>query len=107
MKCSGFSKENRTASHPYSRRDFLRSMSAATAALLVGGVANRQLFGSPMAGNSLVATATATSYDRALIRQLMENMFSNLGGLGDLIKSGDSVAIKINLTGGQGSASSS
>ena len=47
-----------------------------------------------------VAIAQATSYDRSLIRQQVETMFDGLGGLEDVIKPGDRVAIKVNLTGG-------
>ena len=47
-----------------------------------------------------VAIVRASSYDPKLVLRQLETLFDNLGGLGDVIKSGDHVAIKVNLTGG-------
>ncbi len=47
-----------------------------------------------------VAIAQAASYDPKLVRRQVETLFDNLGGLKDVIKTGDRVAIKVNLTGG-------
>jgi uncharacterized protein (DUF362 family) len=47
-----------------------------------------------------VAIAEAKSYDRGVIRQQVRTMLDGLGGLGDVIGSGDRVAVKVNLTGG-------
>jgi uncharacterized protein (DUF362 family) len=47
-----------------------------------------------------VAIAQAPSYDRDLIRQQVQTLLDGLGGLDDVIGSGDRVAIKVNLTGG-------
>ncbi len=47
-----------------------------------------------------VAIGRATSYDRDLIRREVRALLDGLGGLGDVIHSGDKVAIKVNLTGG-------
>lgn len=47
-----------------------------------------------------VATARASDYDKALVRQQLRTMLDSLGGLEDVIRSGDRVAIKTNLTGG-------
>ncbi len=47
-----------------------------------------------------VAIARASSYDPKLVRRQVETIFDNLGGLGDVVKQGDIVAIKPNLTGG-------
>jgi uncharacterized protein (DUF362 family) len=49
-----------------------------------------------------VAIAHAASYDRTLIRQQVRGLLDTLGGLGDVVRSGDRVAIKVNLTGGTG-----
>jgi uncharacterized protein (DUF362 family) len=49
---------------------------------------------------SRVAIAQAASYDRALVRQQVEALLDGIGGLGDVVRSGDRVAIKVNLTGG-------
>ncbi|MBI5960189.1 MAG: DUF362 domain-containing protein [Chloroflexi bacterium] len=47
-----------------------------------------------------VAIGRADSYDEALIRERVFTMIEQLGGLDDVVKPGDSVAIKTNLTGG-------
>ncbi len=47
-----------------------------------------------------VAIARAASYDPKLVRQQAETLFDSLGGLQDMVKPGDKVAIKVNLTGG-------
>ncbi|MBN1285253.1 MAG: DUF362 domain-containing protein [Anaerolineae bacterium] len=49
-----------------------------------------------------VALAQADRYDGALIRRQVHTMLDQLGGLGDVVKPGDRVAIKTNLTGGTG-----
>ncbi|NIN63197.1 MAG: DUF362 domain-containing protein, partial [Anaerolineae bacterium] len=49
---------------------------------------------------SKVAIAQVESYDRALVRQQVQALLDGLGGLDDLISSGDRVAIKVNLVGG-------
>ena len=50
-----------------------------------------------------VAIARAASYDPTLVRRQVEAVFDDLGGLGDVVKQGDRVAIKVNLTGGTSS----
>lgn len=47
-----------------------------------------------------VAIARAASYDPKLVRRQVEAVFDDLGGLNDVIKAGNRVAIKTNLTGG-------
>jgi uncharacterized protein (DUF362 family) len=47
-----------------------------------------------------VAIARAVSYDPKLVRRQVQAVFDNLGGLHDVVKRGDKVAIKVNLTGG-------
>jgi uncharacterized protein (DUF362 family) len=47
-----------------------------------------------------VAIARAASYDRALVRQQVEALLDGIGGLGDVVRPGDRVAVKVNLTGG-------
>ena len=49
---------------------------------------------------SKVAIAQTPGYDRDLVRQQMQALLDGLGGLDDVIDSGDRVAIKVNLTGG-------
>ena len=54
------------------------------------------------AGSSLVKVATSqtVSYERNAVRRAMEGMLDGIGGLGDVVRRGDRVAIKVNLTGG-------
>ena len=87
-----------------SRRTFLTQIGLATAGLLVGGVPTVVRGGTSTTAD--VAFSNLMSYDRTLIRGTLERMFNDLGGLGDVIKPGDKVGIKINLTGGAGWASS-
>ena len=47
-----------------------------------------------------VGITQAASYDPKLVRQQVETLFDSLGGLQDVVKPGDKVAIKVNLTGG-------
>jgi len=51
-----------------------------------------------------VAITQATTYDQALMKQKVQHLFESIGGIRDVVKSGDKVAIKINLTGGSGGA---
>jgi uncharacterized protein (DUF362 family) len=54
----------------------------------------------PAATRAQVGIAQAASYDPKLVRQQVETLFDSLGGLHDVVKAGDKVAIKVNLTGG-------
>lgn len=47
-----------------------------------------------------VAVAQASSYEPGMVYRQVQAMLDGLGGLGDIIHSGDKVAIKVNLTGG-------
>ena len=47
-----------------------------------------------------VAIGKVAAYDRAAIERQLAILIDQLGGLGDVVKPGDSVAIKPNLTGG-------
>lgn len=51
---------------------------------------------------SKVAIARANSYDHKMIYSAVRDMLDNIGGLDDVVRSGDRVAIKTNLTGGLG-----
>jgi uncharacterized protein (DUF362 family) len=54
----------------------------------------------PAANAPRVAIARADSYDQHLVRNQVQGLLDNLGGIGDIVRPGDSVAIKVNLTGG-------
>ncbi len=91
----------------YSRRSFLGTLGTASAGLLIAPYINSSplfaggLFDSP-AFLAQVAVTQATTYDRATIKARVQHLFESIGGIGDVVKSGDKVAIKINLTGGGG-----
>lgn len=87
------------------RRDFIRLTGLSVASFLVPvtgltqGLKEFALAG----GNSTktrVAATKADNYERAYIRQKVEHLFDSLGGISDIVKAGDKVGIKINLTGG-------
>ncbi len=101
-----------------SRRDFLRLAGITAAGLLVASckpdigaentpVGNAVEDGSSTAGSGAryqVAINKAASYDRDLVKNKVAELIDQLGGLGDVISPGDTVAIKVNLTGGVSSA---
>ena len=95
----------------FSRRQFLSALGLTTGGLLAAPYfksANSYAYGNESIASFLaqVAVTQADNYDRALIKQKVQHLFESIGGIGDVIKPGDKVAIKINLTGGSGSASS-
>jgi len=90
-----------------SRRSFLKLMGAATAGLIASPYiksTNVFAYGWEEKSSYLaqVAITQADSYDRTLIKQKVQGLFEAIGGIGDVVKLGDKVAIKINLTGGSG-----
>jgi len=52
--------------------------------------------------SSQVAIAAVRDYDRKRIYNAIRDIVDDLGGLGDVVRPGDSVALKVNLTGGLG-----
>jgi uncharacterized protein (DUF362 family) len=90
-----------------SRRDFLRLTGVAAASLLASGCQPEPATPIPGQPSSQFKTSVAIgqvkTYDRAAIESQMQKLIEQLGGLGDVVKPGDSVAIKTNLTGGTGS----
>lgn len=94
-----------------SRRDFLRLTGVMAAGLLVDGCQPEQATPSatqaatqPPTNNPSVAIGQVRTYDRTAIESQLQALMDQLGGLGDVVKPGDSVAIKPNLTGGTSSA---
>ncbi len=97
-----------------SRRAFLKALGVSAAGLLAAGcqpeiapTTSAPAFTptpavtlDPNAPPPTVAIAQATDYDPKLIRQKVQELLDGIGGLGDVIRPGDSVAIKVNLTGG-------
>jgi uncharacterized protein (DUF362 family) len=88
-----------------SRREFLTKTGMAGAGLMLGGLlAGRAFSAMRPSANSLVALTDISTYEQSAIKAALAAMLDDLGGLGDIIGSGDSVGIKINLTGGNGAA---
>ena len=114
------------ADHPVSRRKFVSAMSAATAGFVAAACSKSSPVspeqstlektpaappsggkaGSSSQDMSDVATATLNTYDPALLKASIQSSIEKLGGLGDICKPGDTVGIKLNMTGGEGSAKS-
>ncbi len=88
-----------------SRRNFLRLAGAGAASLLIQSCQSQARTISPVAkptGNisTQVAVSQTRTYDRDTIESQVRDLIEGLGGLGEIVKPGDSVAIKTNLTGG-------
>ncbi len=103
---------------PVSRRDFLKLAAAVSGAVILEGclphiggesilpsltpsapppMPSASAFAGP---RSQVGIAQAATYDPALVKRQLQTIFDGLGGLADVIRSGDRVALKVNLTGG-------
>ncbi len=93
-----------------SRRDFLRATGTAAASLLLAGCQTPAAptvapTAAPTAAPTVVpkprvAIGRASDYTRSTIENQVAALIDQVGGLGDVVKPGDSVAIKVNLTGG-------
>jgi uncharacterized protein (DUF362 family) len=95
----------------FTRRRFLSTVTASAAGLLVAPYFKSETifaYGrkAVSALPSKVAVTQAEDYGRVLVKQKVQHLLESLGGIGDIVGPGDTVAIKINLTGGSGSASS-
>jgi uncharacterized protein (DUF362 family) len=90
------------------RRDLLRTAGAATltatAATFAPAATPARARSNADEPRAQVALAHAESYDMKLIRERVHTMIDQVGGLDDVVSSGDKVAIKTNLTGGSWSA---
>jgi hypothetical protein len=89
--------------HPYrwSRRDFMKVMGLTTAGIIF----RTSLLGHPLQTEGVnnltkVAATQHDDYDLSMIKQKIGHLFTELGGIGDIVGPGDRVVIKINLTGG-------
>jgi uncharacterized protein (DUF362 family) len=93
----------------FSRRKFLGTLGTAAAGFLITPyVKSTKIWAygreSGFSYLAQVAVTQATTYDRSLIKQKIQHLFESIGGIGDVVKAGKKVAIKINLTGGGGDA---
>lgn len=103
-----------------SRRSFLGALGVAAAGLAAAGCQGVRVSAPPAqtpavsggassaqagavvaeAGRPRVAVAQAMNYDQATVRKIVRDLIDQTGGLRGVVKSGDRVAIKVNLTGG-------
>lgn len=101
----------RDSSGEVTRRDFLRLAGAAAGAAAMGVVATGCQTAEPVQNATApantggmskprVAITKATTYKEEELDNLVARLIDQVGGLGDVVKAGDSVAIKVNLTGG-------
>jgi uncharacterized protein (DUF362 family) len=93
--------KNSAKDYPLSRRQFLQAAGA-----LVGSSAlPRWITQNPRQIDTpyQVAISQTMSYKREVIHDAVFAMLDDLGGLSDVVHTGDKVAVKINLTGGTGS----
>jgi len=89
----------------FTRRKFLSALGKTAAGLLVAPcLKSENIFGYSHLDKGLflskVAVTEADSYDRAFIKQKVQHLFTEIGGIGDIVQPGAKAAIKINLTGG-------
>ncbi len=83
------------------RRDFLRAAGTAAVGALATGCRPRATGPARTDDYKVkVAIAQATDYTPDLIRKRVRDLLDGIGGLSDVISTGDRVAIKVNLTGG-------
>lgn len=95
-----------------SRRRFLKGLGTLSAAAVLGAGCSKDYSGPSGPSNgepsgptsAKVAVGEAKMYDHNVLKNKLTDMFDKIGGLSDIIKSGDKVGMKINLTGGIGSA---
>ena len=83
-----------------SRRRFLATLGATAAGFVVGPTGLVFGRGGGFDARARVAVATATDYEPARVQKIMEALFDGIGGIADIVRPGDRVGIKINLTGG-------
>ena len=91
------------------RRAFLKTVGAAAAGALIGACQGQgpepaapapTTVSAGMPPAATVAIARAKTYDRKLVREQVQAALDAIGGVGDVIRPGASVALKVNLTGG-------
>jgi uncharacterized protein (DUF362 family) len=97
------SRKLRRARSQLSRREFLRLAGLTAGGLLVSSCQTAPTLAPSQPANPSapqVAIGQARSYERSAVERQVQTLIDQLGGLGDVVKPGDRVAIKTNLTGG-------
>jgi uncharacterized protein (DUF362 family) len=98
-------KTDQSSNNTLSRRKFAQVVGATSAGLFISPALFSKNMAAPAFVNPKVAVATVSTYDEAILRDAVQKSFELLGGLADIITAGDTVGIKINLTGGAAEAS--
>jgi uncharacterized protein (DUF362 family) len=93
----------------FSRRNFLSTIGAATAGIVLNPFSHTKnlyahSYRADINDGVKVAVTKAFSYDRTTVKQKVQHLFESLGGISDIVHTGDKVALKINITGGMGGA---
>ncbi|MFZ0454129.1 MAG: DUF362 domain-containing protein [Ignavibacteriaceae bacterium] len=101
----GKKNTDESSKRKFSRRTFLKTIGTTSAGLMVApyiGTSNIFAYGREEQAAFLakVAITKADNYERAFIKGKVQYLFEQIGGITDIVKAGDKVAIKINLTGG-------
>lgn len=96
---------DKISKNKFSRRAFLRTIGATSAGLFIAPyISSTNIFAYGRAGESSylakVGITRADNYERSFIKQKVQYLFELIDGITDIVKTGDKVAIKINLTGG-------
>ena len=91
----------------FTRRNFLNTLGVTSAGLFFAPfIKTNNVFAYGYKNTSFlakVAITKADNYERTFIKQKVQYLFEAIDGIGDVIKTGNKVGIKINLTGGSGS----
>ncbi len=93
-----------------SRRQFISTTGAVTAGLLINPFGKSRNAHAPGISDDAAQVAVTQALDYSnpsLIKQKVQHLFEALGGISDVVKAGDIVAVKINLTGGSSYANNS
>ncbi|MEJ2629494.1 MAG: DUF362 domain-containing protein, partial [bacterium] len=103
------SKTEKKIGKNVSRREFLNTLGVATAGLVFTPlIKSRNVLAYSQGVTdpylTQVAITQTDNYNQVSIKERVQHLFDSLGGISDTVGSGDKVAIKINLTGGSGSA---
>lgn len=90
------------AAQDFTRRDVLKMLGVSAAGLLSTPNMDRAAASkADMHDNpAKVAIAQSPTYDPKLVRAQVQSLLDSLGGISDIVRPGDRVAIKVNLTGG-------
>lgn len=99
--------EKKSSKNKHSRRTFINTLGLSTAGLVLNPFKDTT-FAAPQPNETeflaQVAITETDNYERVNIRQRVAHLFESLGGISDIVKAGDKVGIKINLTGGSSNA---